>query len=46
MIRNEEKMKMLIKGKEQDIETPKERVTSLITQLEEKEEIISQQSMC
>ena len=46
MTRREEKMKKLIKGKEQEVEILKERVTSLTTQLEEKEEMISQQSMC
>ena len=46
MTRREENMKRLIKGKEQEIETLKERVSSLITQMKEKEEMISQQSMC
>ena len=46
MTRREEKMKKSIKGKEQEIETLKERVTSLTTQLEEKEEMISQQGIC
>lgn len=46
MTRREEKIKKLIEDKEQEIETLKERVTLLITQLEEKEEIISQQGMC
>ena len=46
MIRREENVNKLIKGKEQEIETLKEGVSSLTIQLEEKEEIISQQSMC
>ena len=46
MTRREEKMKKLIKDKEQEIATLKERVTSLTTQLEEKEEMISQQGIC
>ena len=40
----EEEMKRLIEDKEQEIETLKKRVTSLTTQLEEKE-MVNQESM-
>ena len=38
-------MKRLIEDKEQEIETLNKRVTLLTTQLEEKKEMISQESM-
>lgn len=41
----EEETKRLIEDKEQEIETLKKRVTSLTTQLEEKE-MVNQESMC
>ena len=41
----EEKMKRLIEDKEQEIETLKKKVTSLTTQLEEKE-MVNRESMC
>ena len=46
MIMREEKMKGLIEDREKEIETLKKRVLSLKTQLDEKEEIISSESMC
>ena len=46
MMMRDNKIKGLIEDREKEIETLKKRVLSLKTQLDEKEEIISSESMC